>query len=180
MLDFWFLVNGILDSLSWIRDPRSPNPRYPESWLSYTGRPNYSDGSRRGVRGGPPPPLFSEQTEARRAEKISLETTPSFLSVWMTAPLPPPLSYLKIWIRHWTITHSHHPSWSDPVWVPSIDLISIWREMFHSKLQKLLLYSYWILWKSHGLFQKIFFKQRSMFKIVRLQKDTHKCAFTLN
>ena len=41
----------------------------------------------------PPPPrrLLLEQTEARRAEKVFLETGPS--------PF-----YLKIWIRHWDVT----------------------------------------------------------------------------
>ena len=67
------------------------------------GRPNYSGGSRQGVR--VPPPLFLEQTEARRAEKIFFETAPPFLSVWMTAPplpsllsedLDPPLNYNTI------------------------------------------------------------------------------------
>ena len=36
-----------------------------------------------------PPALFLDQTEARRAEKILLQT----------APLPPH-PYLKVWIRH--------------------------------------------------------------------------------
>ena len=42
--------------------------------------------------GGPaasPPPLFLDQTEARRAE--------NFLE---TAPPPPHPPYLKVWIRH--------------------------------------------------------------------------------
>ena len=42
----------------------------------------------------PPPPLFLDQTEARRAEKIFLETGPLFyLRVWITSsnpPRPPP------------------------------------------------------------------------------------------
>ena len=42
----------------------------------------------------PPPPLFLDQTEARRAEKIFLETGPLFyLRVWITSsnpPAPPP------------------------------------------------------------------------------------------
>ena len=49
------------------------------------------------VPGGPGPPLFLDQTEARRAKKIFLEDPP-----------PPPsqslddrvLPYLKVWIRH--------------------------------------------------------------------------------
>ena len=42
-----------------------------------------------GSRGGPP--LFLDQTEARRAKKYFLETT----------PLPPPPSpYLRIWMTH--------------------------------------------------------------------------------
>ena len=45
--------------------------------------------------GGPAPPLFLDQTEARRAEKIFLGGTgPPYLRVWMTAPA----FYLKVWI----------------------------------------------------------------------------------
>ena len=58
-----------------------------------------SGGSRGGASGGPaPPPLFLDQTEARKAEKIIfLRPGPSpYLSVWMTVPplsggLDPPL-----------------------------------------------------------------------------------------
>ena len=51
-----------------------------------------SAGSRGGAGGdATPPPLFLVQTEARRAEKIFLETAPLlYLTVRMTAP--PPLS----------------------------------------------------------------------------------------
>ena len=46
-----------------------------------------------------PSPLFLEQTEAQRAEKVLFGDHPSppppYLRVWMT---PPP--YLKVWIRH--------------------------------------------------------------------------------
>ena len=57
-----------------------------------------SGGSRGGAQGGPrPPPSFLGQAEARRAEKIFLETGyPPCLRVWMT----PPPTYLNIWIRH--------------------------------------------------------------------------------
>ena len=48
-------------------------------------------GSRGGGRGGRPP-LFLNQTKARRAQKMFLETAPPpFLRVWMPGP-PPPLS----------------------------------------------------------------------------------------
>ena len=51
----------------------------------------------------PLPPLFLDQTEARRAEKKFGGTTnppPTFpyLRIWMTPPQP---AYLKVWIRHW-------------------------------------------------------------------------------
>ena len=55
-----------------------------------------------GSRGGPP--LFLDQSEAQRAEKMFLgkrpplppQEPPPYLRVWMTgAPL-----YLKVWIRH--------------------------------------------------------------------------------
>ena len=43
--------------------------------------------------GSSPPPLFLDQTEARRAEKKIFETgLPLYLGVWKTAPPPPPLS----------------------------------------------------------------------------------------
>ena len=46
--------------------------------------------------GGPGPPLFFDQNEARRAEKKFLgDRPPPYLRVWMTAPPP----YLKVWIR---------------------------------------------------------------------------------
>ena len=45
------------------------------------------------IQGRGPPPLFLDQTEARRAETIFLRDHPSppYLRVWMTGP-PPPLS----------------------------------------------------------------------------------------
>ena len=46
-----------------------------------------SGGSRGGARGARPP-LFLDQTEARRTEKVFFDTAP-----------PPP--YFKVWIRHW-------------------------------------------------------------------------------
>ena len=59
------------------------------------------------------PPLFLDQTEARRAEKISLGAClpPAPLSKGLDDPLPS--SYLKVWIRvfvwtdqGWFIYHS--------------------------------------------------------------------------
>ena len=50
--------------------------------------------------GEPPPPLFLDQTEARRAEKIVSETAPPLFSKGLNDPPPPP-PYLKVWIRHW-------------------------------------------------------------------------------
>ena len=50
--------------------------------------PDSSGGSRGGARGGGAPPLFLDQTEARRAEKNVFETA-----------LPPP--YLGVCIPHW-------------------------------------------------------------------------------
>ena len=52
-------------------------------------------------------PLFLDQTEVRRAEKIFLETAPPYLMVWMTA-FPPP-HYLKVWIHHWKGLPLPHP-----------------------------------------------------------------------
>ena len=60
-----------------------------------------SGGSRGGARGGPGPPLFLDQTEARRAENFFWRPPPLprlCLRVWMTVPPLPP--YLKVWIRH--------------------------------------------------------------------------------
>ena len=48
-----------------------------------------------GPGGARPPPLFLDQTEARRAEKIFWGAPgPPYLRVWMTAPA----FYLKVWI----------------------------------------------------------------------------------
>ena len=58
----------------------------------------YKGGSRGGARGAVP--LLFNQSEARRAEKVSFFETGSpllYLRVWMTG-LP---RYLKVWIRHW-------------------------------------------------------------------------------
>ena len=51
-----------------------------------------SGGSRR-------PPLFFDQNDARRVEKVFSETAPPpspYLRLWMTGSPP----YLKVWIRH--------------------------------------------------------------------------------
>ena len=47
-----------------------------------------------GGPGGAPPPLFLEQTVARKTEKkfFGHRGPPSYLRVWMTAPPPTPLS----------------------------------------------------------------------------------------
>ena len=69
--------------------------------MLYATERQYNGGSRGGGPGGlhpPPSPLFLDQTEARRAEKKSFETTsPTLVRVWMTVPpslsedLDPPL-----------------------------------------------------------------------------------------
>ena len=55
-----------------------------------------SGGSRGGARGARPP-LFLDQTEARRTEKKFFEPPPP-ISHGLDTPPPP---YLKVWIRHW-------------------------------------------------------------------------------
>ena len=50
-----------------------------------------SGGSRGGVRGGRAPPLFFDQNEARRAEKIFLETVPPPPSLISASGWPHPL-----------------------------------------------------------------------------------------
>ena len=51
-----------------------------------------------------PPPLFLDQTEARRADKIIFwDHSPPFFSGSGWPPPPPP--YLKVWIRHWWKQH---------------------------------------------------------------------------
>ena len=42
--------------------------------------------SRGGARGAQAPPLFLDQTEARRAKKNFFEDHPPYLRVWMTGP----------------------------------------------------------------------------------------------
>ena len=44
-----------------------------------------------------PFPLFLDETEVRRAEKIIFGDRSNLSKVWMTAPHPP---YLKVSIRH--------------------------------------------------------------------------------
>ena len=66
-----------------------------------------SGGSRRGVRGAQPPPLFLDQTEVRTAEiffflgggggNFFFGTTPPPISQGLDDRSPP---YLKVWIRH--------------------------------------------------------------------------------
>ena len=55
-----------------------------------------SGGSRGGPRGTQAPPLFLDQTEARRAEKNIFGDAPSPLSQGLDDQGPP---YLKVWIR---------------------------------------------------------------------------------
>ena len=86
----------------WIRhfpSGTSHTKHYPRQW--------WIQGRDPGARPPPQPPpsalpIFLDQTEARRAEKNFLgDRPPSYLRVWMTTPtLPPPLPYLKVWIRH--------------------------------------------------------------------------------
>ena len=48
------------------------------------------------------PPVFLNQTEARRADEFFFlrpALPPPYLRVWMTAPPSPP--YLTVWIHHW-------------------------------------------------------------------------------
>ena len=72
----------------------------------------------------PPPPLFLDQTEAQRAEKYFWRPGPSPSSKreWSTS-FPLALSqdlndraptYLKVWIRHWSVSPVRD-SWSTPV-----------------------------------------------------------------
>ena len=50
---------------------------------------------------GEGPPLFLDQTKARRGKKICLETAPSPLSQGLNdPPPPPPPPYLTVWICH--------------------------------------------------------------------------------
>ena len=51
--------------------------------------------------GGVRPPLFLDQTEARRAEKNLLDTAPPFS---LGLDDQPPLPYLRVWIRYCMFT----------------------------------------------------------------------------
>ena len=72
---------------------------------NFQGRWNFSFTSVADPGEGPglpsPPLLFLDQTEARKVEKIFLETGPSPLSKDLDDRSPPSL-YLKVWIRHCT------------------------------------------------------------------------------
>ena len=59
---------------------------------------HFSGGFRGGARGTRAPLLFLDQTEARRAEKSFLETSPLPLSKGLDDHPPPP--YLKVWLRY--------------------------------------------------------------------------------
>ena len=50
--------------------------------------------------GGAGPPLFLDQNEARRAEKIFFEACPHPLSQGLDDRASP---YVKVWICHWTV-----------------------------------------------------------------------------
>ena len=50
--------------------------------------------------GGADPPLFLDQNEARRAEKIFFEACPHPLSRGLDDRASP---YVKVWICHWTV-----------------------------------------------------------------------------
>ena len=56
--------------------------------------------------GGPGPPLFLDQNEARRTEKIFFKAGPGPLSEGLD-DRPPPPPYLKVWICHWTVISLH-------------------------------------------------------------------------
>ena len=61
----------------------------------------YSGGFREGALGTwPPPPLFLDQAEARRVEKIFWGDRPPSLSEGLDDPQPPPPPDPKVWIRH--------------------------------------------------------------------------------
>ena len=63
---------------------------------------HFSGGFRGGARGTRVPLLFLDQTEARRAEKSFLETSPPPPSKGLGGPPPPPPPppYLKVWLRY--------------------------------------------------------------------------------
>ena len=73
----------IIEELKDLRRPKS----FRIHWYSSLADP-------REGRGGP---LFLDQTEARRVEKMFWRPPPPYLRVWMT---PPPFPYLKVWIRY--------------------------------------------------------------------------------
>lgn len=56
-----------------------------------------STGRSRGRAQGPPPPLFLDQNEAKRAEKY----------FWRPPPPPNPPPYLEVWIRQWIVSATY-------------------------------------------------------------------------
>ena len=80
------VISGIPDSWRFITDSKAHDSRFHKSNFPHSGFPYmgqtlgigalFSRGSRGGARGGGPPPLFVDQTEARRAEKFFFPEPP--------------------------------------------------------------------------------------------------------
>ena len=69
-------------------------------------RTDGSGGSRGGAQGArpPSPSLCLDQTKAQRAKNKFWRPGPT-LSQDLDDRPHPPLPYLKVWIRHWTVLH---------------------------------------------------------------------------
>ena len=76
--------------------------------------------------GGPPAPLFLDQTEARRAEKnVFWGLRPPYLRDWMTPPPLPP--YLKVWIRHCEVPSTRILAGHTDLQIRRIQKKPVWR-----------------------------------------------------
>ena len=92
-------------------------------------------GGSRGRARGALPPLFLDQTEARRAEKNFFKMPPPPLSQGRDDRLPP--TYLKVWIRH-RISHikdnfSRQEPWAPAhAWLTNLDKLFLTHDDFES------------------------------------------------
>ena len=107
--------------------------------------------------GGPCPPLFLDQTEARRAEKNFLETPPPLPKG--LDDFPPP--YLKVWIPHCFVF---------PFYGNFLALVSNWQESLSLTKMKTSLMKFSILLSQLRLFNFFQFvtKMPNIFHVDRI------------
>ena len=107
------VISGIPDSLRFITDSKAHDSRFHKSNFPHSGFPYmgqtlgigalFSGGSRGGAGGGGLPPLFVDQTEARRAEKFFFREPPSLDPALLVCQSIDRLIFLKEAYETWKI-----------------------------------------------------------------------------